>query len=46
MREIYGDLASNAAVVAAFSSALNRIWQTGTEATLRAYLASDRSASL
>lgn len=38
MAHIYGDLASNAAVSAAFSESLNAIWAQGAEATLRRYL--------
>ena len=38
MAEIYGDLAADKPVLAAFSAALARIWETGTEATLRHYL--------
>ena len=38
-REIYGDLADNPAFVAAFTQTLNAVWQNGTAATIRAYLA-------
>ena len=38
MTEIYGDLASDAAVVRAFGDALAAIWKDGTAATLRSYL--------
>lgn len=37
-RHIYGDLADHAGFAKAFSDALNRIWQDGTEAALRSYL--------
>ena len=37
-RAIYGDLAENADFVAAFSRALDGLWQNGTAATIRAYL--------
>ncbi len=39
MTDIFGELAGNAAYVAAFSQALRTIWTTGTRATLEAYLA-------
>ncbi len=39
MDDIFGSLASNPAYVAAFSSALLRIWQDGTVKTLERYLA-------
>ena len=38
MTEIYGDLAQDATVVAAFTDALNTVWRDGTEAALRRYL--------
>ena len=38
MGDIFGDLASNAAYVAAFTHALDTIWSIGTRATLEAYL--------
>lgn len=37
-RAIYGDLADNAEFVAAFTQALNRVWDKGTEAAIREYL--------
>ncbi|HEX9858305.1 MAG TPA: mannitol dehydrogenase family protein [Paracoccaceae bacterium] len=39
MTSVYGDLAGNAAVAAAFGAALTEIWDKGTEAALRRYLA-------
>lgn len=39
MTDIFGDLATNPAYVAAFSHALETIWSIGTKATLEAYLA-------
>ena len=39
MRDIYGDLAQNAAFSAAFARALTHLWASGVEATLTAYLA-------
>jgi mannitol 2-dehydrogenase len=38
MGDIFGDLAANAAYVAAFSHALQTLWAIGTKATLEAYL--------
>jgi mannitol 2-dehydrogenase len=39
MSDIFGELAKDAAYVAAFSHALDTIWSIGTKATLEAYLA-------
>jgi mannitol 2-dehydrogenase len=39
MADIYGDLAKNAAFIAAFSHALKTLWSIGTKATLEQYLA-------
>ena len=39
MADIYGDLARNPAFTAAFSKALNMLWEVGTQATLELYLA-------
>lgn len=39
MSDIYGALATNPAFVAAFTNALNRLWEIGTKATLERYLA-------
>ena len=39
MTDIFGDLASQAAYVDAFSHALSTIWSIGTKSTLEAYLA-------
>ncbi|MBN9046069.1 MAG: mannitol dehydrogenase family protein [Rhizobiales bacterium] len=41
MEDIFGSLASNAAYVKAFSSALNHVWKHGTLRTLEAYLADE-----
>jgi mannitol 2-dehydrogenase len=39
MTDIFGDLASNAVYVAAFTHALATLWQVGTRETLKRYLA-------
>ena len=39
MTDIYGDLARSPAFIAAFSNALKTLWEIGTEATLKRYLA-------
>ena len=39
MTDIYGDLAHSPAFIAAFSNALNTLWEIGTAATLERYLA-------
>ena len=39
MTDIYGDIARNPAFVAAFSGALDSLWQRGTSETLKLYLA-------
>ncbi|HTJ59008.1 MAG TPA: mannitol dehydrogenase family protein [Devosiaceae bacterium] len=39
MGDIFGDLASNPAYIAAFSAALRSLWSVGTKATLEKYLA-------
>jgi mannitol 2-dehydrogenase len=39
MTDIYGDLAHSPAFLAAFSNALNTLWEIGTKATLERYLA-------
>ncbi|PWL18712.1 mannitol dehydrogenase [Falsochrobactrum shanghaiense] len=41
MEDIFGTLASSPAYAEAFSSALRRIWQDGTEKTLQLYLAGE-----
>lgn len=38
MREIYGDLSENQAVVGAFSQSLNAIWAEGSQAVIARYL--------
>ena len=38
MRVIYGDLADNAAFVAAFTETLNHLWANGAEAAMKRYL--------
>jgi mannitol 2-dehydrogenase len=39
MTDIYGDLADHPTFIAAFSHALNTLWEIGTKATLERYLA-------
>ena len=39
MTDIYGDLAHSPAFIAAFTNALNTLWEIGTQATLERYLA-------
>jgi mannitol 2-dehydrogenase len=41
MADIFGDLAHNAAYVAAFSAALRSLWAIGSKATLEKYLAGE-----
>jgi len=38
MRDIFGDIADSEVYLAAFSSALDRLWQDGTRNVLRQYL--------
>ncbi len=40
MRQIYGELADDAAFVAGFADTLNHLWEQGTEAAMRRYLES------
>jgi Mannitol-1-phosphate/altronate dehydrogenases len=39
MTDIYGDLTHSPAFIAAFTNALNMLWEIGTAATLERYLA-------